>query len=48
MPKKKTTATTRRVVKPRNLKPSAPKVTNIRGGLGTIKGESTDSKHKDW
>jgi hypothetical protein len=47
MPKKQTAAKTRRAARPRNLKPLAAKVEAIRGGLGTIKGESKDDKHKD-
>ena len=42
MPNKKAT-TTRRAAKPRNLKPSATKVSNIKGGA--VKGESKDTKH---
>jgi len=43
MPNRKTTVKTRRVAQPRNLKPPAAKVANIKGGA--IKGESKDTKH---
>jgi hypothetical protein len=43
MPNRKTTTKTRRTAQPRNLKPPAAKVANIKGGA--VRGESKDTKH---
>jgi hypothetical protein len=45
MPKKQTATKTPRAGRPRNLKPLPVKVQAIKGGLGTVKGESKDDKH---